>query len=209
MRVVSPHLAPLWRRIPSCSSHTRTNINWWYQGDIVMGRKMMLFTALSFFVVVSAMGQGTQRGGGHDSAHRTPVVKDRPDADKARRDAKRPPALRGTVPPRGSTTQQPPASKHNVHPRHGPAKQPPAPKHKGRYRHAPTKRPPPLRSEVHSRRPSSQHVWMGGHWSWRARRYVWVAGTWVSPPRHGAQWVAGHWTKRHGRWIWVAGHWKF
>ena len=64
--------------------------------------------------------------------------------------------------------------------------------------------PPPPQSEVIIVQPSPAHVWVPGHWAWRAprRAYVWVPGHWVVPagPRH--VWVPGHGraTRRH---VWV------
>ena len=72
-----------------------------------------------------------------------------------------------------------------------------------------TRRPPSPRREVQPRRPSSRHVWVGGHWTWQREEYVWASGQWVVAPRHGARWIAGHWKKQRGGWVWAAGHWRY
>jgi hypothetical protein len=51
-------------------------------------------------------------------------------------------------------------------------------------------------------------VWQPGYHRWDGGRYVWVPGTYVQPPRHGARWVAGHWDHRGGGYVWIEGHWR-
>lgn len=70
------------------------------------------------------------------------------------------------------------------------------------------KKPPAPNYEVKPRRPSSRHVWISGHWTYRNSKYVWVPGKWVKPPTTKATWVAGHWKKKNGGWVWVAGYWR-
>ena len=69
---------------------------------------------------------------------------------------------------------------------------------------------PPPRNEVVVVRPSPAHVWVAGHWAWRApnRAYAWIPGHWVVPanPRH--VWVPGHWQARRGGYVWIEGHWR-
>jgi len=36
--------------------------------------------------------------------------------------------------------------------------------------------PPPLRAEVRPVAPTAAHVWIAGHWAWRANRHVWIPG---------------------------------
>ena len=72
----------------------------------------------------------------------------------------------------------------------------------------PREAPPPPCAEERPRAPSAAHVWVAGHWGWRAGRYVWVSGHWLAPARRGSLWVSGRW-ERHGRhYIWVEGHWR-
>jgi WXXGXW repeat (2 copies) len=70
-------------------------------------------------------------------------------------------------------------------------------------------RPPRIRIERHRpARPSPNHVWIGGHYRYEGRHYVWEPGHWEAGPRSGAVWVSGHWRhSRHG-WYWVDGHWR-
>jgi hypothetical protein len=51
-------------------------------------------------------------------------------------------------------------------------------------------------------------VWVGGFYRWDGRRYVWVPGHWVAPPRPRAVWIPGRWVPRGGGYVWVAGYWR-
>ena len=55
-------------------------------------------------------------------------------------------------------------------------------------------------------RPSPKAVWIGGHWRWAGRKYVWVKGRWDRNPR-GA-WISGRWERRPRGWVWVTGRWR-
>lgn len=57
-------------------------------------------------------------------------------------------------------------------------------------------------------RPSRHHVWVGGHYTWNARRgkYVWVNGCWTRP-RRGKVWVGGRWKRTRGGYVYVPGRW--
>ena len=72
------------------------------------------------------------------------------------------------------------------------------------------KAPPAPRREAVVARPGRGHAWVAGHYVWRpaSKKYVWVAGKWVKPPRRGAVWVAPKYEKRRGRVIFVAGYWR-
>jgi hypothetical protein len=48
---------------------------------------------------------------------------------------------------------------------------------------APPAPPPPAAVPA---RPSSQHVWLAGYWTWQNNRYEWMAGHWETPP-HSAK----------------------
>ena len=61
-----------------------------------------------------------------------------------------------------------------------------------------TQAPPAVQQEVVSTRPSSDHVWVGGYWTWRNNRYEWVSGHWVVPPRTGATWIPPRWEPEGG-----------
>lgn len=56
--------------------------------------------------------------------------------------------------------------------------------------------------------PAVGMVWVGGHWSYTRRGWVWIGGSYVRPPRPGAVWVPGHWKHRRGGHIWISGHWR-
>jgi len=66
--------------------------------------------------------------------------------------------------------------------------------------------PPAAQVEVVPARPALEYVWVPGAWEWDGR-WVWVAGRWAPPPRHGAIWIGGHWEHRAHERIWIRGHW--
>ena len=70
---------------------------------------------------------------------------------------------------------------------------------------APPAPPPP---EAIPPRPSSQHVWLAGYWTWRNNRYEWMAGRWEMPPHSGATWIAPRWAPEGGSYRFYEGHWK-
>ena len=55
--------------------------------------------------------------------------------------------------------------------------------------------------------PSPAHVWVGGFWTYRDGRWVWIPGHWERGPHVGAHWSAGHWVHRPRGWVWVEGRW--
>jgi hypothetical protein len=68
--------------------------------------------------------------------------------------------------------------------------------------------PPQPRYEVIGVAPYPGWFWIGGHWTWRARRHVWVDGRWQAP-RRGQRWqphrwepISGGrgWREQPGRW---------
>ncbi len=68
--------------------------------------------------------------------------------------------------------------------------------------------PPPVVEEHPGRRPHPGWVWIPGYQRWNGRRYVWVRGRWMMPPRPRAVWIAGHWRQTRRGWVWVPGHWR-
>lgn len=67
--------------------------------------------------------------------------------------------------------------------------------------------PPQAQQEVPSPRPSRDHVWVPGYWSWRNSRYEWMAGRWEVPPRAGAVWVPPRWQPEGNSWRFYEGYW--
>jgi hypothetical protein len=57
-------------------------------------------------------------------------------------------------------------------------------------------------------RPSAQHVWIPGYYTWRDNRYVWIAGRWEMPPRTEAVWVAPRWERESGGYRFYEGYWQ-
>ncbi len=42
--------------------------------------------------------------------------------------------------------------------------------------------PPAIRGDKIPKRPSTASVWLDGEWRWQGRRWIWVSGSWVTPP---------------------------
>ncbi|HYC70299.1 MAG TPA: hypothetical protein VEB66_03770 [Opitutaceae bacterium] len=58
-------------------------------------------------------------------------------------------------------------------------------------------------------RPSSEHVWVDGHWTIRNGRYEWVNAGWQRPPYSGARWVAPSWERRSdGSYVFYEAYWN-
>ncbi|HYP16886.1 MAG TPA: YXWGXW repeat-containing protein [Opitutus sp.] len=71
-----------------------------------------------------------------------------------------------------------------------------------------TQAPPTVQSESIPARPSSQHVWVPGYWTWRNSRYEWVAGRWTVPPRSGVTWIPPRWEQEGGAYRYYEGYWE-
>jgi len=67
--------------------------------------------------------------------------------------------------------------------------------------------PPPPVVERPGPVPRPGYVWIGGYHRWDGRRYVWVPGHYVAPPRHYHRWIPGHWAQGPRGYYWVEGHW--
>jgi WXXGXW repeat (2 copies) len=58
-------------------------------------------------------------------------------------------------------------------------------------------------------RPSHDHVWVEGHWTFRDTHYEWINGHWEVPPERGDVWVQPHTEQRSdGNYNFVEGHWS-
>jgi hypothetical protein len=68
--------------------------------------------------------------------------------------------------------------------------------------------PPAVRVETQTVTPGPGYVWTPGYWRWTGADYVWVSGSWVTPPRVTAVWVRGQWVRRASGWVWIPGHWQ-
>ena len=67
--------------------------------------------------------------------------------------------------------------------------------------------PPAAQQEVPTPRPSANHVWVAGYWTWRNNQYQWMAGHWDMPPRTGAVWVPPRWQPEGTSWRFYEGYW--
>ncbi len=57
-------------------------------------------------------------------------------------------------------------------------------------------------------RPTSDSVWIDGHWSYRTGRYEWVNAQWQQPPHSGDVWYPPHSEPRgDGSYTFYEGHW--
>src|SRR5471032_430937 len=67
---------------------------------------------------------------------------------------------------------------------------------------------PAASQEIIEERPSSQHVWIAGHWRWQDSRYAWIAGHWDLPPRANVVWIEPRWEKRGAGFVLAGGYWQ-
>ncbi|MCC7175539.1 MAG: YXWGXW repeat-containing protein [Bryobacterales bacterium] len=68
--------------------------------------------------------------------------------------------------------------------------------------------PPPPPYAARAAHARAGRVWVPGYYQWTGRRYRWVEGRWVRPPRPGMVWVPGYREHRRGVYVWVEGHWR-
>jgi hypothetical protein len=68
--------------------------------------------------------------------------------------------------------------------------------------------PAPQAPEAIPDRPSTQHVWVAGYWTWQNNRYAWMAGHWEVPPFAGAAWVNPRTESESGNFRFYEGHWN-
>jgi hypothetical protein len=65
--------------------------------------------------------------------------------------------------------------------------------------------PPPEQPEVIPVAPSTEHIWIRGHWHWN--------GGWVWQPGHyeirrvGLRWIPAHYDQRGPAFYYIPGHW--
>lgn len=67
--------------------------------------------------------------------------------------------------------------------------------------------PPAAQQEVPGPRPTTDHVWVPGYWTWRNNQYQWMAGHWEMPPRAGAVWIPPRWQPEGTSWRFYEGYW--
>ncbi|MGD1147856.1 MAG: hypothetical protein ABR961_07905 [Thermoanaerobaculaceae bacterium] len=67
--------------------------------------------------------------------------------------------------------------------------------------------PPGPIVELRGVAPGPAFVWIDGYWAWHSR-WVWMAGSWVVPPRAHAVWVPGRWYRHTSGWRWAPGFWR-
>ncbi|MGH7946304.1 MAG: hypothetical protein ACREF9_15030 [Opitutaceae bacterium] len=67
--------------------------------------------------------------------------------------------------------------------------------------------PPAPQQEVPTQRPSADHAWVPGYWTWRNNQYQWMKGHWEVPPRLGAGWIPPRWQQEGASWRFFEGYW--
>ena len=67
--------------------------------------------------------------------------------------------------------------------------------------------PPAAQQEIPTARPTRDHVWVSGYWTWRNSRYEWVAGHWEVPPTASSVWVPPRWQPEGNSWRFYEGYW--
>ncbi|MCX6933741.1 MAG: YXWGXW repeat-containing protein [Verrucomicrobia bacterium] len=68
--------------------------------------------------------------------------------------------------------------------------------------------PPAMQAETVLARPSSDHAWVPGYWTWRNSRYEWMAGHWEVPPFSTAKWNTPRWEPEDGAYRFFEGYWN-
>jgi hypothetical protein len=71
-----------------------------------------------------------------------------------------------------------------------------------------TQAPPALQTEVVLARPSPDHMWVPGYWTWRDSQYEWMAGHWEIPPHSNSVWTAPHYEPENGGYRFYEGSWN-
>jgi hypothetical protein len=70
-------------------------------------------------------------------------------------------------------------------------------------------RVPEPRVEIHTARPSEEHIWIDGHWVRVGNHWDWVGGHWDRRPRGEAVWIPGHHERREHGYVWIEGRWQY
>jgi len=68
--------------------------------------------------------------------------------------------------------------------------------------------PAPQAPQAIPARPSSEHVWIDGYWTWQNNRYEWMAGHWELPPSSSAKWEYPHYASEGGAYRFYEGRWN-
>lgn len=65
----------------------------------------------------------------------------------------------------------------------------------------------PAANDVPDEQPSTQHVWVPGHWRWQEGAYVWEAGRWEVPPTPFVTWHPPQWEQKPNGFALRDGYW--
>ena len=68
--------------------------------------------------------------------------------------------------------------------------------------------PAPQPPQAIPARPSAQHVWIDGYWTWQNNRYEWMAGHWEVPPSNSAKWEYPRYVSESGAYRFYEGRWN-
>src|SRR5215467_2681368 len=65
----------------------------------------------------------------------------------------------------------------------------------------------PAAADIPGDQPSSQHVWVPGHWRWNEGAYTWETGHWELPPAPNMMWHAPEWQNQGNWYVLREGFW--
>ena len=68
--------------------------------------------------------------------------------------------------------------------------------------------PPAKRAEIPPPAPSTDVLWLVGHWQWDGAKFAWTPGHYVQRPSPSANWLPGYWEQDFSGWRWTEGHWE-
>ncbi len=65
----------------------------------------------------------------------------------------------------------------------------------------------PAGNDTPGDQPSTQHVWVPGHWRWSEGAYVWEMGRWEVPPTSNVVWTQPEWQRQGNGFVLKEGYW--
>ncbi len=71
-----------------------------------------------------------------------------------------------------------------------------------------TQAPPAMQADVVIAQPSTKHVWIAGHYTWRDNQYQWMTAHWELPPYANATWVNPTSEQQGNAYKFTEGYWN-
>ena len=65
----------------------------------------------------------------------------------------------------------------------------------------------PAGNDAPGDQPTTQHVWVPGHWRWSEGAYVWESGRWEIPPAPTVVWNQPEWQQQGAGFVLKEGYW--